>query len=141
LPIFDAGRNSANLEVAKTDQQIALAEYEKTVQGAFREVADALAARGTLDAELDAQNALVEATSESYKLSEARFKRGIDSYLNVLDSQRALYSAQQDLIAVRLARTANLVTLYKALGGGWTESDANLASGYTSGGSNNDQRG
>ena len=141
LPIFDAGRNSANLEVAKTDQKIALAEYEKTVQGAFREVADALAARGTLDAELDAQNALVEATSESYKLSEARFKRGIDSYLNVLDSQRALYSAQQDLIAVRLARTANLVTLYKALGGGWTESDADLASGYQSGGSSNDQRG
>ncbi|HEX4843467.1 MAG TPA: AdeC/AdeK/OprM family multidrug efflux complex outer membrane factor [Limnobacter sp.] len=129
LPIFDAGRNSANLRVANTDQQIALAQYEKTVQTAFREVADALAARGTLDAELQAQTDLVEASAESYRLSQARFRQGIDSFLNVLDSQRSLYAAQQDLIGVRLARSSNLVTLYKTLGGGWSEAHNNPQGG------------
>ncbi|HEX4918831.1 MAG TPA: AdeC/AdeK/OprM family multidrug efflux complex outer membrane factor [Limnobacter sp.] len=129
LPIFDGGRNSANLEVANTDQQIALAQYEKTLQTAFREVADALAARGTLDAELQAQADLVEASTESYRLSQARFRQGIDSFLNVLDSQRSLYAAQQDLIGVRLARSSSLVTLYKTLGGGWSEAHNNPQGG------------
>ena len=119
LPIFDGGRNRANLKVSETDREIALAQYEQAIQVAFREVSDALADRGTVQQQLDAQAALVEATGDSLALSRARFEGGTDSYLNVLDSQRALYGAQQGLINLRLARSANLVTLYKALGGGW----------------------
>jgi multidrug efflux system outer membrane protein len=104
--------------VAKADREIALSQYEKAIQTAFREVADALARRGTLGDQMDAQRSLVDASAESYRLSDARYARGIDSYLNVLDAQRSLYSAQQGLIAVRLARLTNLVTLYKVLGGG-----------------------
>ena len=118
LPIFDAGSRWANLDVAKADREIALSQYEKAIQTAFREVADALARRGTLGDQMDAQRSLVDASAESYRLSDARYARGIDSYLNVLDAQRSLYSAQQGLIAVRLARLTNLVTLYKVLGGG-----------------------
>lgn len=118
LPIFDAGRNRANLKVSEVDRRIFLAQYEKAIQSAFREVADALAQRGTLGAQLDAQQSLTDATARSYFLSQARYEKGIASYLNVLDSQRSLYSAQQGLIDVRLSRLANLVTLYKVLGGG-----------------------
>jgi len=118
LPIFDAGRNRANLKVSEVDREIFLAQYEKAIQSAFREVADALAQRGTLDDQLEAQQSLTDATAVSYRLSEARYEKGISSYLNVLDSQRSLYSAQQGLIAVRLSRLVNMVTLYKVLGGG-----------------------
>ena len=118
LPIFQGGANMANLKVAKVDRDIAVAQYEKAIQTAFREVADALARRGTIDDQLAAQKSLTEATSESYRLSQARYEKGIDSYLNVLDSQRSLYSAQQNLISVRLSQLNNLVTLYKTLGGG-----------------------
>jgi multidrug efflux system outer membrane protein len=118
MPIFDAGRNQANLDGAKANRDIAVARYEKAIQAAFREVADALAAKGTLTDQLQAQTALVEATQTSYRLSQARYDRGIDSYLNVLDSQRALYGAQQDLVAVQVSQLINLVTLYKSLGGG-----------------------
>jgi outer membrane protein, multidrug efflux system len=118
LPIFDAGRNRANLEVSKLDREIFLAQYEKAIQSAFREVADALAQHGTLGDQLEAQQALTDATAETYRLSQARYGKGISSYLYVLDSQRSLYSAQQGLIAVRLASLTNLVTLYKVLGGG-----------------------
>jgi len=118
LPIFDAGSNKANLEVAKADRDIAVAQYELAIQTAFREVADALAQRGTIDEQVAAQQALTDATSESYRLSQARYDRGVDSYLVVLDSQRTTYSAQQNLINVRLSRLANMVTLYKVLGGG-----------------------
>ncbi len=118
LPIFDTGRNRANLKVSEVDREIFLAQYEKAIQGAFREVADALAQRGTLGDQLEAQQSLTDATAVSYRLSEARYEKGISSYLNVLDSQRSLYSAQQGLIAVRLFRLTNLVTLYKVLGGG-----------------------
>ncbi|MHB8059086.1 MAG: efflux transporter outer membrane subunit, partial [Desulfuromonadaceae bacterium] len=118
LPIFDAGANKANLKVAEVDRDIAVAQYEKTIQSAFREVADALALRGTIDGQLEAQQSLTNATAESYKLSQARYDKGVDSYLSVLDSQRSLYGAQQGLISVRLSRLANLVTLYKVLGGG-----------------------
>ena len=117
LPIFDAGTWSA-LKVTKVDRDIAVAQYEKAIQTAFREVADALAQRGTLGDQLAAQQSLVEATAKSYRLSDARYEKGIDSYLNVLDAQRSLYGAQQGLIAVRLARLANQVTLYTVLGGG-----------------------
>jgi outer membrane protein, multidrug efflux system len=118
LPIFDAGRNRANLRVAETDRDIALTQYEKTIQSAFREVADALAQRGTIDEQLDAQQSLVAATARSHQLSEARYFKGVDSFLNVLDAQRTFYSAQQNLIDFRLARLTNQVTLYKVLGGG-----------------------
>ena len=128
LPIFDGGRNRANLRVSETDREIAVAQYEKAIQAAFREVADALADRGTVQQQLDAQAALVEATGDSLNLSRTRFEGGTDSYLNVLDSQRARYGAQQALINLRLLRSVNLVTLYKVLGGGW-QPDGVAASG------------
>jgi len=118
LPIFDGGSNRANLTVAEVDRDIAVARYEKAIQTAFREVADGLAQRGTIDEQLAAQQSLTDATSESHKLSQARYEKGVDSYLQVLDAQRALYAAQQNLIGVRLARLANQVTLYRVLGGG-----------------------
>ena len=118
LPIFDGGSNKANLKVAEVDRTIAVAQYEKAIQGAFREVADTLAQLGTIDDQLTAQQSLTDATSESYRLSQARYDKGVDSYLTVLDSQRSLYGAQQNLIGVRFARLSNLVTYYKVLGGG-----------------------
>ena len=118
VPIFEAGRNVANLDVAEAQQKIAVAQYEKTVQSAFREVADELAARGTYTDQLDAQSALVGAAQNAYDLSQLRYKQGVDSYLNVLDAQRSLYAAQQGEIQVQQQRLSNLVTLYKALGGG-----------------------
>lgn len=121
VPLFDAGSNLANLDAAKADRSIAVAQYEKAIQTAFKEVADALASRGTLGDQLAAQQALTEATTDSYRLSEARYEKGVDSYLTVLDSQRSTYSAQQGLISVRLAKLANQVTLYKVLGGGGNE--------------------
>jgi multidrug efflux system outer membrane protein len=121
LPIFDGGANRANLDIATISRDINVAQYEKAIQTAFREVSDALAQRSTIDSQLEAQQSLVTATTESDELSRARFSRGIDSYLTVLDSQRSLYSAQQNLIGTRLSRVSNLVTLYKVLGGGWVE--------------------
>lgn len=118
LPIFDYGANQANLDSASADQKIAVADYEKAIQTAFREVSDALAARGTLGDQLTAQQALVDATQESYDLANARYTRGVEDYLSVLDSQRSLFSAQQTLINDRLSRLTNLVTLYQVLGGG-----------------------
>jgi len=118
LPIFDYGRNKAGLTVAERDRDIFLAQYEKAIQVAFREVADALAQNGTVAEQLEAQQSLTQATSESYRLSQARYKSGVASYLNVLDSQRSLYGAQQGLISVNLTKLSNLVTLYKVLGGG-----------------------
>ncbi|MDQ7786198.1 MAG: AdeC/AdeK/OprM family multidrug efflux complex outer membrane factor [Thermodesulfovibrionales bacterium] len=120
MPIFDSRTWSA-LNASKVDREIILTRYEKAIQVAFREVADALAQRGTLGNQLEAQQSLVEATAESFRLSDLRYKRGIDSYLSVLDAQRSLYGAQQGLLAVRLSRLANLVTLYKVLGGGASE--------------------
>ncbi|MBI2240407.1 MAG: efflux transporter outer membrane subunit [Magnetospirillum gryphiswaldense] len=118
MPIFDMGANQAGLDSAKASRDIAVAQYEKAIQTAFREVSDALAAKGTLTDQMNAQQSLVNASATSTRLSQARYDRGIDSYLNVLDSQRSLYSAQQDLVSVRVSRLSNLVTLYKVLGGG-----------------------
>jgi multidrug efflux system outer membrane protein len=120
LPIFDGGRNRATLQASEVARDITLAEYERAIQGAFREVADALAARGMLGQQLEAQQSLVEAAADSHRLSDIRFRQGAESYLAVLDAQRSLYAAQQDLISVRLSRLANQVTLYKVLGGGWS---------------------
>lgn len=117
LPIFDARTWSA-LTVSKVDREIAVAQYEKAIQVAFREVANALARRGTLGDQMEAQQSLLEATEKTYRLSNARYEKGIDIYLNVLDAQRSLYAAQQGLIAVRLAKLANQVRLYAVLGGG-----------------------
>ncbi|ABS62155.1 RND efflux system, outer membrane lipoprotein, NodT family [Parvibaculum lavamentivorans DS-1] len=118
LPIFQGGRNLANLEVAEIQKDINIARYEGTIQTAFREVADALAGRGTYDAQVAAQQALVDATDESYALAERRYRSGIDSFLTLLDAQRSLYAAEQELIRTRLARVSNTVNLYKVLGGG-----------------------
>jgi multidrug efflux system outer membrane protein len=118
VPLFDTGANLARLDVSKAERDIAVAQYEKTIQTAFREVADSLASNGTLAEQLAAQQALTEATADSHRLAEARYSKGVDSYLTVLDSQRSTYSAQQGLISVRLAKLANEVTLYKVLGGG-----------------------
>jgi outer membrane protein, multidrug efflux system len=117
MPIFDP-RTWAALQAVKAEREIAIAQYEKAIQTGFREVADALAQRGTIEEQVSAQRALVDATSEAYRLAEARYQHGIDSYLTVLDAQRSQYAAQQALIGLRLERLTNLVTLYKVLGGG-----------------------
>ena len=117
MPIFDLRTWSA-LKVTEVDRETAVAQYEGAIQGAFRDVADALARRGTVGDQMEAQQSLVEATMETYRLSNARYAKGIDIYLNVLDAQRSLYSAQQGLIAIRLANLANQVRLYAVLGGG-----------------------
>jgi multidrug efflux system outer membrane protein len=119
-PIFDGGRNRATLQVAEIDRDLAVAAYEQAIQVAFREVADALAVRETIDAQVAARQAVVDAAADGLRLADARFRGGVDNYLPVLDAQRALYQAQQDLIAARLARSANAVSLYRALGGGWS---------------------
>jgi len=116
-PIFDARAWSA-LKAIKAERKIAVAQYEKAIQTAFREVADALAVRGTVEDQLSAQQSLVEAASVTYRLSNARYMKGIDSFLGVLDAQRSLYAAQQGLIAIRLTKSANQVRLYAVMGGG-----------------------
>lgn len=118
IPIFDSGSRQAGYEAAQVDRDIAIADYEKSIQTAFREVSDALSLRASLSAQQDAVQSLVRTLAETHRLSEARYKGGIDSYLSVLVAQRALYAAQQQLVSLRLARLTNLVTLYKVLGGG-----------------------
>lgn len=117
MPIFDARTWSA-LTITKVDREIALAQYEKAIQASFREVADALAVEGTVEDQLAAQQSLVNALAETYRLSDLRYIKGVDSYLGVLDAQRSLRVAEQLLIAFRLARIANQVRLYAVLGGG-----------------------
>jgi len=121
LPIFAGGANVANLQATKFARDTAVAQYEKAIQTAFQEVADALVARGTLDEQLAAQQALVTASEKAYRLADMRYRGGVDSYLTALVAQVALYSAQQQLQTVRVTRLQNLVTLYKALGGGLRE--------------------
>jgi len=117
MPIFDA-RTWAAYRVSKADRKIVLTQYEKAIQTAFREVADALAVQGTIDQQVSAQRSLVNAVEETYRLSTKRYTNGIDSYLSVLDAQRSLFAAQQGLISLRLVRLANQVRLYAVLGGG-----------------------
>jgi multidrug efflux system outer membrane protein len=119
LPIFDTGRNMARLDVAETERQIAVATYEKTIQNAFREVMDCLVQRANIGELMSAEAALLKATSTAFELASARYEVGVDSYLNVLDAQRSLYSAQQSYISTKLLREINAIQLYKALGGGW----------------------
>ena len=124
LPLFDAGRNQAGLESANAARNIAVAQYEKAIQTAFREVADALAGRATLADQLQAQRAVAAAESARLKLSDLRYSNGVASYLDLLDAQRSLFAAQQALVQTRLAQLQSQVNLYKALGGGWTEGGA-----------------
>jgi outer membrane protein, multidrug efflux system len=121
VPIFQGGQVVASLSAAHVARAIALAQYEKAIQTGFREVADALALAGALARQHAAQQTLVDSTARAYQLSQQRYQAGRDSYLNVLDSQRSYYSAQQGLIAVRLAEQNNRVSLYTALGGGWRD--------------------
>jgi outer membrane protein, multidrug efflux system len=120
IPIFSNVINWANLKAAKADRDIFIAQYEKAIQSAFREVADALARRGTIRDQMKAQQLLTDSTQTIRDLSNARYRNGIDSYLNVLDAERSYYSAQQGLIAIQLSRLVNLVNMYKVLGGGGT---------------------
>ena len=124
LPIFQGRRLRASLGMATADRDIALAQYEKSIQSGFREVADALALTATLAEQREARQAFVDAATHAEELSRARYEAGSDSYLVLLDAQRTLYAAQQILITIRLAEQANRVTLYKVLGGGWHEHNA-----------------
>jgi outer membrane protein, multidrug efflux system len=122
VPIFTAGQNEASLDLAKVQKNIQVAQYEKAIQTAFREVSDGLAAQGTYGIQVKAQQDLVAATAESLRLSQMRFAAGVDNYLPVLDAERSLYTAQQTLLGLKQAQLAQQATLYKALGGGWIES-------------------
>jgi multidrug efflux system outer membrane protein len=121
VPIFAGGQNLANLDIAKTEKRIEIANYEKTIQSAFRDVSDALNARDTYVNQVAAEQALVDADTRYYQLSLMRFRAGIDTYLNVLYSENSLLSARLSLVSLQLAAMQNDITLYKALGGGWQE--------------------
>jgi multidrug efflux system outer membrane protein len=121
LPIFTGGQNRANLDLAHIEKNVAIAQYELVIQTAFREVSDTLSARGTYIDQRRAQEALVAADADAYRLAEMRFRLGVDSYLATLDAQRSRDVAQQGLITVRQAELENQVTLYKAFGGGWQQ--------------------
>jgi multidrug efflux system outer membrane protein len=121
LPIFTAGRLTAELDVAKIEKEISVAQYEKAIQTAFREVSDALVAGETYRDQLRAQKANLVANENYYTLARDRYQQGVDSFLVLLDAQRSLYSSRQDYITLNLAQLANQVDLYKVLGGGWKE--------------------
>ena len=121
LPIFDFGRNSGNLQAAKAAREAAVAQYEKAIQSAFREVADALAGRATYADQLAALQAQAQAERERYRLSDLSYRNGAVSFLDLLDAQRSLFAVEQSVAQVRLAQRVNEVALYKALGGGWSE--------------------
>lgn len=124
LPIFDYGRNQANLGSARAGRAIAVAQYEKAIQSAFREVSDALAGQATYGEQLRAQRAVADAEQERFKLSDLRYRSGAASYLDLLDAQRSLFSAQQGAVQANLARLQNQVMLYRVLGGGWAPSQS-----------------
>jgi NodT family efflux transporter outer membrane factor (OMF) lipoprotein len=121
LPIFDAGRNRANLRASEASRDIAVASYERAVQAAFRDVADALAGRATLSDQLRAQQAQADAEARRLELSSLRFRSGVASSLELLDAQRSLFAAQQATVSAQLGLLQNRIALYRALGGGWTE--------------------
>lgn len=121
LPIFDAGRNESNLALAKANREIALAQYERSIQTAFREVSDALAGRATLAEQVRAQQAQANAEAVRTRLAQLRYDNGVASYLDVLDAQRSLFAAQQAVVQAQALQAQTLVNLYKVLGGGWNE--------------------
>ena len=118
LPLFDGGRARSNVRLARATEQAAVATYERTIQVAFREVADALAQRGTIDEQVAAQSARAESALVASRLSDARYRVGVTNFITALDAQRTAYAAQQQLVTTRLARANNLVELYRSLGGG-----------------------
>ena len=118
LPLFDGGAVKGNLDYARASQQVAVSTYERAIQTAFREVADALAQRGTIGEQVAAQSARANAAQVAARLSEARYRAGVDSFLVSLDAQRVSYAAQQQLVTTRLNSASNLVELYRSLGGG-----------------------
>ncbi|WP_150305582.1 AdeC/AdeK/OprM family multidrug efflux complex outer membrane factor [Pseudomonas saliphila] len=119
LPIFNAGRLRANLDYAEIIRDARVAEYERSIQEAFRDVSDGLAARDTYVQQVQAQSDLVEASESYFQIAERRYRTGVDSYLTLLDAQRQLFTAQQQLIGDRLSQLISEVELFKALGGGW----------------------
>nr|WP_272882670.1 AdeC/AdeK/OprM family multidrug efflux complex outer membrane factor [Stutzerimonas stutzeri] len=119
VPIFNAGQLRANLDYAEISRNIQVAQYEKAIQTAFREVVDGLAAQATYTRQVQAQRDLLATSEDYYNLAERRYRTGVDSYLTVLDAQRQLFSVQQQLISDRLAQMTSEVNLFKALGGGW----------------------
>jgi multidrug efflux system outer membrane protein len=124
LPLFDGGGRQGNLDYTRATRDVAVASYERTIQTAFREVADALAQRGRIKEQVEAQTARSNAAGTAARLSEARFRAGVDSFLNTLDAQRTAYAAEQQLVATQLTRASNLVVLYRSLGGGVVDSDS-----------------
>ena len=127
MPIFDP-RTWYTLRASKVQRNIAVAQYEKAIQSSFRDVADALAVRGTVDEQVAAQESLVNANAETYRLAYSRYDKGLDSFLSVLDAQRSLFASQQVLVVMQLSKRANEVRLYEVLGGGWeVESPVKLA--------------
>lgn len=118
VPIFDAGRLDANYDVAKIEREQTLANYEKSIQTAFREVSDVLATRATLGDQLQAQYRLQDNFEQTYQIADARFKAGISNYLDVLDAQRSLFSTQQGILDLELQKIVSQIELYQALGGG-----------------------
>ena len=121
LPIFDFGSREAQLDVAKVQEKIEVATYEKAIQTAFKEVSDGLVAQEGYRDQLQAQQALVDANKTYYQLAQSRYEKGVDSYLTLLDAQRSLFSAEQGLVSTRLALLSNRVSLFKAIGGGWQQ--------------------
>ncbi len=119
LPLFSAGANRANLDAARVAKDIALANYERTIQGAFREVADALVAVSTYGDEIDTQRAAIDAQARRLELADVRYRQGEDSYLAVLSAQQDLYSVQQARLRAQFNRLSSQISLYRALGGGW----------------------
>ncbi|HUL96269.1 MAG TPA: efflux transporter outer membrane subunit [Usitatibacter sp.] len=126
VPIFNAGALDASLDAAQVQKDIGVAQYEKAIQAAFREVSDGLAARGTYDDEVAADERYTAAQERALELSDFRYRNGVDSYLTVLTAQTGYYNAQLALVSARLARLTNLVDLYRALGGGWIQSTGDL---------------
>ncbi|MGP4864232.1 efflux transporter outer membrane subunit [Psychrobacter sp. T6-5] len=118
VPIFDAGRLDANYDVAKIEREQTLASYERSIQTAFREVSDVLATRATLGEQLEAQYRLQDNFEQTYQIADARFKAGLDNYLDVLDAQRSLFSTQQGILDLELQKIVSQIELYQALGGG-----------------------
>ena len=119
VPIFDAGKNLANLDYAEIEKRVDVADYEKAIQSAFHDVSDALAGRGTYVDQVKAERQLVDADQRYYNLSKMRADAGADTFLNELVAQNSLFAAQITLVNLRLTERQNLITLYKALGGGW----------------------
>jgi outer membrane protein, multidrug efflux system len=126
MPIFEAGANVANLNVANVQKRVEVANYERTIQAAFREVSDGLAARGTYDRQIAALERDEQAQQRRFTLADLRYRNGVDSYFQVLSAQTDLESVQQQLVAAQLERWTNLVDLYRALGGGWIERDGDV---------------